>query len=582
MKIPLVGEDYASRSPAVSAQTCINLFPAMIDDPNEAAVAATAIAPATGKNKAVLFGVPGKHGFGAAALATAGAGNPLGVWSGGGRLFVVCLQASGAGPYIMIEVSQAGAAISVSLFGPGAPPSTPVQMYGNGNQLFIVAGGFAYIANPPAAITVVRVGDYVGYVTTAGTAVTWDPGNGINQDDQFDITWVAGTSILINLVAYFIASVTDATHLVLQSSAGIQAPVAYAVFAGFSLDAITGAYLADSFLVNRARGLTPDVGRQINFSAVLDGTSFNGLDFFSKETYADYVRSILADCNQLYVWGDETFEVWQANPNTTQDSNAFIQVFGAAGSYGNISPWGQVAIDGKVFFLGSNRKGNVSAYFLNGFTPVRISNHAQEASWKAAGLGPGAVSYAYSEDGHSFWVINFGAQTWVYEAETGAWHQRAKWAAGVFSPYQTNLHTFIPEWGTGGMHITAWTGGPGLFESSLNFYDDAGTDIGWQRALPYIYAGGKRQFFGRLDLEMETGSAPAGLPTITYDYSDDRGVTFINPRVAAVAAPVDPSATRVYWLRNGESRGRIPRFSGNGQTRVALIDLQCDLVVGTV
>ena len=33
MRLGLIGEDFTSRSPAVSAQTCINLYPALIDDP---------------------------------------------------------------------------------------------------------------------------------------------------------------------------------------------------------------------------------------------------------------------------------------------------------------------------------------------------------------------------------------------------------------------------------------------------------------------------------------------------------------------------------------------------------------------
>jgi hypothetical protein len=227
------------------------------------------------------------------------------------------------------------------------------------------------------------------------------------------------------------------------------------------------------------------------------------------------------------------------------------------------------------------------AYVLNGFTPVRISNHAVEAQWNAASLGWQAVAYAYEEDGMSFFVINFGAQAWAYDTELGAWHQRAEGPSSAFTPYETNLHTFLPEWtvaGQMGVHITAGTGATGanVYISSIAFYDDAGSNIAGQRVLPYLYAGGLRQYFGRMVLEGEFGTAAAGTPTITLDYSDDRGATFINPRTFGDGGAADTAAMR-YWInRNGSSRGRIFRLSWTGQTKVVLVDLDVDVVTGTV
>jgi hypothetical protein len=580
MKIPLVGQDFTSRSLAVSAQTCINLFPALIDDPNEAASTATVTAPARGKNKAVLYGCPGKHLLGTMS------GNLRGLWGGGGRCFIVTADG------FLKEISSAGAVLSSVAFPSWFDNGLPAGIFSNGNQLLIVTAGLAYCDNGLGPV-ICTTDNYAGVVSPSnpGYFIAWVSG------DQFldDGSWV-GRNIVINGSNYTVSATNPATGLpALPTKTGLfvttlitpgPLQVPYTAL-GLPLTAVTGAVLDGTFFVQRppTPGLGPtypDLGRQVNFSAVLDGTSWNGLDFFQKEASPDYIRNIFVDGEQLYVWGTEAFEVWQADPNAVVGGNPFVRIPGAMGRYGNISAFAQDSLDGHVFFLGGDDRGQVSAYVLNGFTPVRVSNHAQEAAWQAASLGANAVSYAYMEEGHSFLVYNFGTQTWAYEPETGAWHQRYKWFAGAFTPYQTNLHVFIPEWGSGGKHVTAWTSGTGLYISSSTFYDDAGTDIAWQRAMPYIYNDGKWMYFGRLDLELETGAAPAGLPAITLDYSDDRGVTFQNPRVATVSAPIDASSTRVFWLRNGKSRGRVARLSGVGQYRVALIDLNWDIAMGTV
>jgi hypothetical protein len=585
VKIALVGEDFSSRSTAVSAQTCINVFPALIDDPNESAGSSTASGAQTssynsleGKNKGVLYGCPGKHLFSALAAP------PRGLWSGGGRCFVVVgLQ--------LMEISSSGSVISSNTIGGGSPPTNdglPVGIFVNGDQMMIVTGGFAYCVNDGIHPVLIDIDNSAGVVDAFGTSVEWVSG------DQFtaDGSWV-GKTIVINGANYTISATPNpptSTVLFTTAPVSVLSPPAYAYsVAGYPLTAVCGAYMDETFFVQRPPGPGPggtpgqNLGAQVNFSAVLDGTTWSGIDYFTKESYADNLRLIFVDNEQMYLMGTETFEVWSSDPNAQVDGNPFARLTGASGRYGTVSTWGMDHIDGHIFFVGGDDHGGVVAYVFNGFVPVRISNHAMEAEWAATGMGPNCVVYAYMEEGHSFFVINFGAQTWAYEAETGAWHQRAKGTVGAFTAYKTNLHTFIQEWGSGtGLHITACSNGSNnLYQTSAVFYDDEGSNIAWQRALPYLYNAGKWMFFGRMDLDLEVGTGTT--PVITFDYSDNRGVTYPNARASA-NGPSDAgaSADRVFWLRNGKSRGRIIRLSGTGQQRVALVDLECDVVMGTV
>jgi hypothetical protein len=264
------------------------------------------------------------------------------------------------------------------------------------------------------------------------------------------------------------------------------------------------------------------------------------------------------------------------DPNTGRP----YRIQGDTQRFGSISTWGAVEIGGHVYFIGGSSQGGPIAYRIDGPIPTRISTHAEEAAWNEAGLGPGVVAYAYQEEGHTFIVWNFGTQAYAWDETEKRWHRRMSWDGTQFQPYETKYHAYITEWGN--QHITCGdTLGGNVYVSSVEFYDDNGSDIAWRRALPYRYNGGNTIFFGRQDLEMETGTVASGPePVITRDYSDDRGRTFKNPQNAGTGTSGD-GTRRVFWLAGGSSRGRVWRYFGEGQSKVALIDLQGEETKGT-
>lgn len=565
MKIPLVGQSYQDRSPAVGLQASINVFPRLITDANEQE-----------KNKAVLYGRPGKHLL--AALGGLGLADVRGLWSGAGRLFV-------AAGLNLLEISQSGSVISNHAYA-SADDGLPVQIFSNGNQLLIITDGKAYCDSGSGPVACVffdssAAGTINGF--TSNPNVQWVSGDLFNTDGSW-----AGLTITLGGTPYVVQQVLSPTQLVLTTSPSLTLGMSYSLTAPNAVTAVTGGYLDGTFFVQRPPTAGQvNFGRQVNFSNLLDGTQWSALNFFSKESSPDAIRGIHVDNEQLYLMGAEGSEIWMSNPNATATQTPYSRAPGATCRYGLLSAYGIDSLDGNVYFLGGDDRGGPVAYVFNGFTPVRISNHAIEAQWNKASLGWQAVTYGYQEDGQSLWCINFGPSTWCYDPELGAWHQRMEGPNTGFTPYQTNLHTFIPEWtvaGQMGVHITAGTGATGanVYISSLSFWDDAGSDIDWQRVLPYIYAGGVRQYFGRMVLEAELGTTDAGTPTIVLDYSDDRGANYINPRPFSIGTPEGFEELRAWINRNGSSKGRIFRLSGGGQKKVVLIDLDVDVVTGTV
>lgn len=554
MKIPLVGQSYTARSLTVAAQTCINAFPELIQDPNE-----------RNKNKAALYGCPGRHLFKNLTAIDAAATPVRGVWSGGGRCFV----AAGTKYF---EISSAGALIgsvrTISNASEYGLANSPVQFFPNGNQLFIIAGGVPYIDNGagPVAVTVNNFAGRVNTVVVFGSYnVNWVSG------DKFDPS-MAGGNITINGVVYVVAFYVNEDSMVLTTSPGAQSNVAY-TFGGMGLVSATGGFLDGYYIADHP------YSREYNISAVNNKTGplWNNLDRGSKDSWPDNTRSVLVNAEQLFLFGEDSFDV---HHNTGAASFPFERIEGASGRWGSASPWGPISIEGTVYFVAQSSGGGIIACAMDGFTPKRISTHGEESQWNALGLGANCVSYWYREEGHTFWVINFGLQTWAFEVSgSGAWHRRNAWA-GAYSTYQTQYHTFIPEWGTNGKHIT---GGPldgSLYESSVNFYDDAGGDMHGERALCHLYNENKRMYFNRLEIEMETGTVASGAaPSIYLDYSDDRGHTWSTPEAASMGVH-NAFTQRVYWTALGSSYDRVFRLSWTGQSKIALVDADLEMELG--
>jgi hypothetical protein len=73
-------------------------------------------------------------------------------------------------------------------------------------------------------------------------------------------------------------------------------------------------------------------------------------------------------------------------------------------------------------------------------------------------------------------------------------------------------------------------------------------------------------------VELEEEPAPTvaagAAPLVTYDYSDDRGNSYINARTTGDGVHANTSR-RLWWNRNGSSYGRVMRLAGVG-TRLHL------------
>lgn len=533
-KLPgFVGGSYNGVSPQQSSDRTINLYP----ETNESGV---------GKNPSgALVGTPGLVAFGAPLAA------PIrGLWGGEGRLFA-------AGGSNLYEIFADGTSSNLGSIGGG---TGPVQMFPNGNQLGIVAGGLWYVATGVSIIqpTFPTVS---GVVNTVGTAVSWVSGDNFEPD-------LVGQTITINSVGYTVASVAaDNNSLVLTTSAGAQSAVSFSY--ALPVTASAGAYFDGYFVIARPNS------RQINISSINDGLTWSTLDFAEKEAYPDNIATLLADHEQLWILGTQTSEVWQ---DTGNNNFPLVRDPGGMTHIGAL-PDTAVRIGQQVGFLGVDPKGWVMAMMGTFGAAQRVSNHAVEYRWSQYATVSDAEAFSYVESGHQFWVINFptGNATWVYDATTNLWHERGFWNGTGFDRIRARCHAFEFE-----KHIVGdWQTGQ-LYQSSIDIFTDNGTEIVAKRICPHLSDDGNWLFPSRMRLDMEYGSNL----TVTLDWSDDGGHNFSKPIAgstpaiagnAEVANGTPETIVQQAWRRLGRSRDRVYEFTVSGNSRKVLINAYVEM-----
>lgn len=290
--------------------------------------------------------------------------------------------------------------------------------------------------------------------------------------------------------------------------------------------------------------------------------TFDALDFATAESNYEPIVNFIVNHDELIFFKQTVTEIWRISNNPdfpfARDTNASIE-------HGCAARDSVAALDNTVFWLGKNAEGGGIVYRLNGYTPVRISTSAIEYAIASYSDMSDAVAYAYQQEGHTFYVLSFptGNATWVYDASTQLWHQRAYLnpATGQLERHRSNSHMYYS-----GKNIVGDYENGNLYSLDLDYYFDGASDpLPAIRAASHI-AGADYQWIihNRLQVDMESGvGIPSGLgsaPVALLDWSDDGGKTWSN-RHSALMGAIGTYATRVIWFRLGRSRDRVYRLN---------------------
>lgn len=276
-------------------------------------------------------------------------------------------------------------------------------------------------------------------------------------------------------------------------------------------------------------------------SALLDGTTWPALGVGEVSEFPDNVVSMLVNQRIIYFFGRKASVPYQNVGALNMPFLPIPGVFVENGCGATLSP---VKLDNSAFWLDLDDRGGAIGRRNSGITPQRVSNHSVEAIWQSYPTISDAVSYAFQDQGHSFWHIYFpsgisvdgipgAGASWRFDVETGFWHEVAYWnlAAGHYEAHHSQNHAyafgkhFVGDWKSGTIYQMAVASRNG---TSWQFADDAGSPIRRLRRGPTVST--ENQYFDipQIEFDLEGGLGPqpplmGNAPPIRFILSDANG-----------------------------------------------------------
>ena len=363
--------------------------------------------------------------------------------------------------------------------------------------------------------------------------------------------------------------------------------------------ASTVGYLDGYFVFNEPNS------QRVWVTSLLDGSSIDPLDFASAEGSPDGLVAVNVDHREAWLFGTDSVEVWYDVGGT---DFPLQRIQGAFNEIGCVAAFSIAKLDNSLFWLGTDARGQGIVYKANGYTGQRVSTHAIEYAIAQYGNISDALAYTYQQEGHGFYVLTFPSAnaTWVYDAATQAWHERAGLVNGAFTRHRSNCQCNF-----GGETIVGDFENGNIYKYSLEVYSDNGDAQKWLRSWRAIPTGQntlKRTAQHSLQLDAESGVGLNGFtteqvfflvtqagdnlitengnylatditssviadPQVMLRWSDDGGHNWSNEHWTSMGG-IGRFGQRIMWRRLGMTtriRDRVYEVSGTDPVKIAIM-----------
>jgi hypothetical protein len=294
--------------------------------------------------------------------------------------------------------------------------------------------------------------------------------------------------------------------------------------------------------------INPDTG-QFYLTALYDFTDITSTDYATAEGWPDDLVSIIMNYRELWLFGKETIEVWY---NSGASPFPFARVQGGYIEQGCAAAASVAKGDNMVYWLASTRQVMQG----KGYQPQIVSTRKLEREFDNYSIISDAKAFIQIFEGHTFYWLIFPSEnkTWVYDASTQIWHQRASFPDQ--GRHRANCYAYF-----NGQHVVGDYANGKLYVMSRDYYDDDGTELIASIESPEIRSEGKRQFFQGFEAQFKRGTVShSTAPKATLEYSDDGGNTW-GPELQADLGNLGEYRTRTIWRRLGSSYNRIFKLS---------------------
>ena len=237
-------------------------------------------------------------------------------------------------------------------------------------------------------------------------------------------------------------------------------------------------------------------------SELYDGTTWNtGTEFAQRSLGPDKWKSMEIAGRAVWLYGELTSEVWYNTGDRFPLSPLANQVI----PYGTTAPHSAKTVGGDVLWLSASVDGKVCVLRASGMSPEVVSTPALEAVMQSYLGRVSAVADGYTDEGHSFYMLNFDVDniTWCYDTSTGLWHQRGTWSpeSNQYVSFRPRFHAYAF-----GEHRMLDTSNTKLYRVSSSLQRDVdGRLIRRLRRAPAISNENRRVFYSELELDLQPG-----------------------------------------------------------------------------
>jgi hypothetical protein len=274
----------------------------------------------------------------------------------------------------------------------------------------------------------------------------------------------------------------------------------------------------------------------------------------------DKISGVAKAGSDIWVFGESTCEAYRLT-NATPYPYSIIS--GSEHEIGTRNPWAIGKMNGKVYFLGSNKDGYGAIWRTNGYQIEMVSTEAINNKINSIGITTDAVAFTYQEGGHYFYNVTIPSLnlTICYDEASGLWHERARWnsAAGEYQKDRAVHHCFAF-----GKNWVGNSNDNNLYQLDSRFYFDGVDEIRRLRVSPHLKSENKKVRYNKIELEFERGqgliTGQGSNPLVMYRYSDNGGYTWEPEQTASLGAMGDYDI-RCCWWSQGIGRDRLHEIS---------------------
>jgi hypothetical protein len=262
---------------------------------------------------------------------------------------------------------------------------------------------------------------------------------------------------------------------------------------------LQGGY-ADGFFFALLQGPSTNF---IQASNLQDATSWDPVAFTGISVFPERANAIFFDHREMWVFGPKSIQpYWDAGDFPF----AYDAIQGGFIESGIAARFSVAKVDNSIFWLESDDRGSGIVRRANGYTPVRVSDHALEYELSTYPTIADAIAHSIKISGHELYILTFptAEKTKVYDTSTGRWTDWGFWNTqqGVFTRHRGQYHTF-----NFGKHLVLDPTTGAVYDQSDKYSTDFGNAIRRDRIGPNLCTEQEWMRITKVEADVESGLA---------------------------------------------------------------------------